>query len=63
MVTALVSVESFTFNGKTVFTAYERYQKDTDGVWIWGHNTLMSNHQKASLQGTALALASLRLQH
>lgn len=47
---ALVSTESFTFNGKIAETAYTQFQKDIDGGWIWGSNVLMSDNWKDSLQ-------------
>lgn len=49
---ALVSVESFTFDGRAAVTAYERSHKDEEGGWIWGNSLLMSNEQNWSLGAT-----------
>ena len=47
---ALASVESFSFDGKMAATAHERYEKDKDGGWIWGHAVAMSPERMAELQ-------------
>lgn len=47
---ALISAKSFIFDGRTVATAYEWYQKDAAGGWIWGNSTRMNDLQKATLQ-------------
>lgn len=51
----LVSMESFTLDGKAAVTSHERYQNDEGGVWIWGNSALMNDEQKPSLQATVQA--------
>ncbi|PNH00703.1 hypothetical protein TSOC_013458 [Tetrabaena socialis] len=38
------------FDGRTAAAAYERYQKDEDGGWVWGNSQHLSANQHASLQ-------------
>ncbi|PNG99615.1 hypothetical protein TSOC_014603, partial [Tetrabaena socialis] len=47
---ALASVKSFSFDGRTAAAAYERYQKDEYGGWVWGNSQRLSADQQASLQ-------------
>lgn len=48
----LASVDSFTFDGKMAAAACERYEKDKDGGWVWGHATAMPPEVMAQLQRT-----------
>ena len=48
----LASVESFSFDGKMAAAACERYEKDKDGGWVWGHATAMPPDVMAQLQQT-----------
>ncbi|PNH10576.1 Retrovirus-related Pol polyprotein from transposon [Tetrabaena socialis] len=47
---ALASVDSFSFDGTTAVSAYEKYHKDEDGGWVWGNSQHLSVEQQASLQ-------------
>ena len=51
LASALASVESFSFDGKVAVTAYERYQKDAEGGWIWGNSV----HMQPIARGLALS--------
>ena len=52
LATALATAESFTFNGKTAVTSYDRYRKDDKDGWIWGNSARFSTEQQRSLEAT-----------
>ncbi|GIL94242.1 hypothetical protein Vretimale_493, partial [Volvox reticuliferus] len=47
---ALASVASFTPEGNSAATAYERYQKDAEGGWIWGNSITLDTTTNAALK-------------
>ncbi|GLC55390.1 hypothetical protein PLESTB_000982200 [Pleodorina starrii] len=46
----MASVSSFTPEGVSAAAAYDRYEKDPDGGWIWGNSALFDTQSKAALQ-------------
>ena len=52
---AMTSVGSFTPEGHSAAAAYQRYQKDSDGGWIWGNSSLFDSHTSQSLRETVRA--------
>jgi hypothetical protein len=48
--TAMASVGSFTPEGVSSAAAYDRYEKDPEGGWIWGNGELFDTQSKAALQ-------------
>ena len=49
---AVTSVGSFTPEGMSAATAYQRYEKDADGGWIWGNSSLFDDSSFTTLKET-----------